>query len=178
MSCAYLPKPSTAAWHNFIPSVVLQFIMYAMTLYRLMKSTTSISSPTFIVRFLNEGGPMYFVATAALVYTVVSVSVEDETIRVTGIDSYFAFATIAVAVCHVLLSIRTLAARYEVDPHWLLSHSELSRLQCKRGAGGELLVDMGINEGSNMEINVQSPEPRVDELRVWTKVRPLSHPVT
>ncbi|EGO00708.1 hypothetical protein SERLA73DRAFT_71692 [Serpula lacrymans var. lacrymans S7.3] len=87
MSCAYLPKPSTAAWHNFIPSVVLQFIMYAMTLYRLMKSTTSISSPTFIVRFLNEGGPMYFVATAALVYTVVSVSVEDETIRVTGIDS-------------------------------------------------------------------------------------------
>jgi hypothetical protein len=42
-----------------------------------------------------------------------------------------------------MLSIRSLAATYHVDPAWLLNHAELSRVQWRRGASeGEIYVEV------------------------------------
>ncbi|EGO00711.1 hypothetical protein SERLA73DRAFT_178607 [Serpula lacrymans var. lacrymans S7.3] len=143
-SCGYLPPSS--AWHVYLPAIFLHVTMYALTLYRLAHSTTRISSGVFIKRFIEEGGPMYFMATIALIFTESSVSITDNMkVRLPGLESYLAFAMITIAVCHALLGIRSLAAKYHVDPRWLLSHNELSRVQYKTGPGGELLVEIDDN---------------------------------
>lgn len=48
-----------------------------------------------------------------------------------------------VSVCRAMLSIRSLAATYHVDPAWLLNHAELSRVHWRRGANeGEIYVEV------------------------------------
>ncbi|KAG1841017.1 hypothetical protein DFJ58DRAFT_809261 [Suillus subalutaceus] len=42
-----------------------------------------------------------------------------------------------------MLSIRSLAATYHVDPAWLLNHTDLSRVQWRRGVTeGEIYVEV------------------------------------
>ncbi|KAH7919055.1 hypothetical protein BV22DRAFT_1134128 [Leucogyrophana mollusca] len=70
----------------------------------------------------------------------------------------FANTIITVAVSHAMLSLRTLAARLNVDPGWLLSHSELSRVHFKRGAHeGELFVEIqaGERDGLGIELSLR-----------------------
>lgn len=49
----------------------------------------------------------------------------------------------SVSVSRLMLSIRSLAAGLQLDPVWLLSNAELSRVHWRRGAhDGELIVEI------------------------------------
>ncbi|KAH7917033.1 hypothetical protein BV22DRAFT_1052735, partial [Leucogyrophana mollusca] len=100
------------------------------------------------------GGPLYFVATLSLLYTLIASSMTDAPdAYIPATESFFVQAMITVAVCHTMLSLRTLAARLHVDPGWLLSHSELSRVRYRRGLNdGELLVDIDMGGCDNLEL--------------------------
>jgi hypothetical protein len=59
-----------------------------------------------------------------------------------------------------MLSIRSLAATYDVDPTWLLSHAELSRVHWRRGANeGEIYVE-------DNEMNAALPSKSTLETRI------------
>lgn len=59
-----------------------------------------------------------------------------------------AVGTTVVSVCRAMLSIRSLAATYHVDPAWILNHAELSRVQWRRGASeGEIYVEVDELDG-------------------------------
>ena len=57
----------------------------------------------------------------------------------------------SVAVSRLIISIQSLAAGLQVDPTWLLSHSELSRVNWRRGSHeGELIVEVNPVEAHSM----------------------------
>jgi len=55
----------------------------------------------------------------------------------------FPTAATVVSVCHIMLSINSLASMFHVDPEWLLNHAEMTRLQFREGRNkSELRVDI------------------------------------
>ncbi|KIJ58909.1 hypothetical protein HYDPIDRAFT_119039 [Hydnomerulius pinastri MD-312] len=128
-------------WRVYLPAVILHSVLYLFTVLRTLGSTWRGMSGIGR-RFISEGGPMYLVATCSLLYSLIASKLIDEPeAYIPAIESYFSQSMVSIAVCHAMLSIRTLAARYDVDPTWLLSHAELSRLRWKRGPDGEVVVD-------------------------------------
>ncbi|EGO00710.1 hypothetical protein SERLA73DRAFT_178603 [Serpula lacrymans var. lacrymans S7.3] len=150
--CGYVPPTTT--WHVYLPAVLLHVLMYALTVYRVAHSTTSIVSKAFVQRFIEEGAPLYLIATATLLAVFFTLAVAGSSTMLPVIESYLTSAIITIAVCHALLSIRTLAAKLHVDTNWLLSHNELSRLRYRRGLdNAELLVEVGSQyEGDHVEL--------------------------
>ena len=55
----------------------------------------------------------------------------------------FPTSAAVVSVCHIMLSINSLASTFHVDPEWLLNHAEMARLQFREGGNkSELCVDI------------------------------------
>ncbi|EGO00674.1 hypothetical protein SERLA73DRAFT_71670 [Serpula lacrymans var. lacrymans S7.3] len=185
-SCGYMPP---YYWCTYVPPVVLHVVMYALSFYRLVNITHSYDFDKFVGRFVEEGGPMYFIATVAILLTEISlfssdvpivsdflsmITVSHQTrstdvhinIELIASTPLFIFmhslilswtsllqATVIVATSHALLSIRTLAAKYNGDVAWVLSYNEMSRLRYKQGPNdGELLVDMDTGDGEGVEL--------------------------
>ncbi|KAG1722032.1 uncharacterized protein EDB91DRAFT_227096 [Suillus paluster] len=128
----------------YLPALVVHTTMLFLTMYRFR-----ISPPQqrgIIHRLVKEGIIMYAFAAGTLLYEIVSLSMtepQDVSIYYSALVGDIAVATTVVSVCRAMLSVRSLAATYHVDPAWLLNHAELSRVQWKRGATeGEIVVEV------------------------------------
>ncbi|KAI6129884.1 hypothetical protein EV401DRAFT_717539 [Pisolithus croceorrhizus] len=106
-----LRSPEQIMW-LFVPSVTNHSILFVLKVYRFMQSGKSLHMEPPMRRFLKEGMLMYAFAMGSLVSTIPAV---------------------VVAVCRAMLSIRSLAATFHVDPEWLLSNAEMSRLPLREG---------------------------------------------
>ncbi|KAG0708132.1 hypothetical protein DFH29DRAFT_893146 [Suillus ampliporus] len=130
----------------YLPSLLVHTTMLSLTIYRFYASSAALQRHGIIHRFLKEGVFVYVFAAGTLLYEIVALSLTDPR----DFPSYYvalggeiAVATAVVSVCRAMLSIRSLAATYHVDPAWLLNHAELSRVQWRRGATeGEIFVEV------------------------------------
>ncbi|KAH7917205.1 hypothetical protein BV22DRAFT_1052602, partial [Leucogyrophana mollusca] len=148
------PTHVDIAWRAYLPSIILHSVLYLFTICRALGSTVTGTVKALAMRFLAEGGPLYLVATLSLLYILIGSSMTNvPDAYIPASESFFAEIMITVAVCHTMLSLRTLAAKLHVDPGWLLSHSELSRIRYRRGANeGELLVDIDMDGCDHLEL--------------------------
>ncbi|OJA12838.1 hypothetical protein AZE42_04248 [Rhizopogon vesiculosus] len=137
-----------AVFTIYLPSLIVHTVMFSLTMYRFRVS--SLQGHQIIHRFLKEGIFMYAFAAGAYLESSLSVDTKADDSNLTDITIYYsalgggiAVGTTVVSVCRAMLSIRSLAATYHVDPSWLLSHAELSRVQWRRGgADGEIYVEV------------------------------------
>ncbi|KAI6168191.1 hypothetical protein EDD17DRAFT_1466990, partial [Pisolithus thermaeus] len=140
-----LQSPGHIIW-IFVPSLANHSILFALKVYRFMQGRKSLHFEAPSRRFLKEGMLMYAFAMGSLVFTIIGLTFTAPTqISVGTGDCYYCFptATIVVAVCRVMLSIRSLAATSHVDPEWLLSNAEMSRLPLREGPNkSELCVEI------------------------------------
>ncbi|KAG2141125.1 uncharacterized protein EDB93DRAFT_1089574, partial [Suillus bovinus] len=128
----------------YLPSLIVHTVMFSLTMYRFSASSRALQEHGIIHRFLKEGMFMYAFAAATLLYEIISLSMTGDTsVNSQLIFSRLAVGTTVVSVCRAMLSIRSLAATYHVDPAWLLNHAELSRVQWRRGVSeGEIYVEV------------------------------------
>ncbi|KAG1743489.1 hypothetical protein EDB19DRAFT_567249 [Suillus lakei] len=130
----------------YLPALVVHTTMLSLTIYRFRVSSTALPRRGIVHRFLKEGMFVYSFAAGALLYEIVALSLTkpgDTSIYYSALGGEIAVATTVVSVCRAMLSIRSLAATYHVDPAWLLNHAELSRVQWRRGdSEGEILVEV------------------------------------
>ncbi|KAI6107938.1 hypothetical protein EDD17DRAFT_153677 [Pisolithus thermaeus] len=137
-------SPGKVIW-LFVPSLANHSILFALKVYRFMQGGKSLHVEAPIRRYLKEGMLMYAFAMGSLVFTIVGLSFTAPTqvsVYLTALAGFPA-ATIVVAVCRVMLSIRSLAATSHVDPEWLLNNAEMSRLPLREGPNkSELCVEI------------------------------------
>ncbi|KAG1893640.1 uncharacterized protein F5891DRAFT_767903 [Suillus fuscotomentosus] len=141
----------------YVPALVVHTTMFLLTLYRFRVAPRALQQHGMIHRFVKEGMFLYSFAAGSLLYEIISLSLtssEDITNFYNPIDmGGIAMAATAVSICRAMLSIRSLAATYHVDPAWLLNHAELSRVQWRRGhTEGEIYVEV-----SELEMDVILP---------------------
>ncbi|KAG2053363.1 hypothetical protein BDR06DRAFT_886335, partial [Suillus hirtellus] len=129
----------------YLPSLVVHTAMLLLTMYRFRVSPKVLQQHGIIHRFVKE---IQNLITGSLLYEVIGLSMtEPKDISVsfmtlTHLFPRIAVATTAVSVCRAMLSVRSLAATYHVDPAWLLNYAELSRVQWRTGANeGEIFVE-------------------------------------
>ncbi|KAH7884356.1 hypothetical protein F5I97DRAFT_1812534, partial [Phlebopus sp. FC_14] len=136
----------------YVPSLAIHTILFGLKLYRFGTSPKSLHSDAFLRRFLKEGMVMYAFATGytftgSLIYTIVCLSLTSGADVPVGYDTYapaLPVGTIVVCVCRAMLSIRSLAVTFHVDPQWLLNHAEMSRVPWTIGMNrNEIRVEVG-----------------------------------
>ncbi|KAI6107944.1 hypothetical protein F5141DRAFT_1119609 [Pisolithus sp. B1] len=139
-----LQSPGHIIW-IFVPSLANHSILFALKVYRFMQGRKSLHIEAPSRRFLKEGMLMYAFAMGSLVFTIVGLSFtapSQISVYLTALAG-FPTATVVVAVCRVMLSIRSLAATSHVDPEWLLNNAEMSRLPLREGPNkSELCVEI------------------------------------
>lgn len=135
----------------YLPSLIVHTIMFSLTMYRFRASSRALQEHGIFHRILKEGMFMYAFAAATLLYEIISLSMnngENISVYYPALGGGLAVGTTVVSVCRAMLSIRSLAATYHVDPAWLLNHAELSRVQWRRGASeGEIYVEVDEMDG-------------------------------
>ncbi|EIW79535.1 hypothetical protein CONPUDRAFT_144793 [Coniophora puteana RWD-64-598 SS2] len=143
---------SKSLYLDFLSALILHVILYCFTIWLFVASVERKGLVPLAKRFVKEGAPMYLVATAVLLYTIIGTSMKDPWNYIPAYQSFLYQSLITVAICHALLSVRSLAARLNVDASWLLSNSELSRINYRRGTNeGEILVDYDAHDGVEMQ---------------------------
>ncbi|KIK39867.1 hypothetical protein CY34DRAFT_807768 [Suillus luteus UH-Slu-Lm8-n1] len=135
----------------YLPSLIVHTVMFSLTMHRFRSSSRALQEHGIFHRILKEGMFMYAFAAGTLLYEIISLSMNS---RKNVADYYpalgggLAVGTTVVSVCRAMLSIRSLAATYHVDPAWILNHAELSRVQWRRGASeGEIYVEVDELDG-------------------------------
>jgi hypothetical protein len=130
----------------YLPSLIVHTIMFSLTMHRFRVSSRALQEHGIFHRFLKEGMFMYAFAAGTLLFEIIGLSLNNqETISIyyPALGGGLAVGTTVVSVCRAMLSIRSLAATYHVDPAWLLNHAELSRVQWRRGVSeGEIYVEV------------------------------------
>lgn len=131
----------------YLPALVVHTAMLSLTIYRFGISSTALPRRGIVHRFLKEGMFMYAFAAGTLLYEIIALSLTkrggDIPVYYSALGGQIAVAATVVSVCRAMLSIRSLAATYHVDPAWLLNHAELSRVQWRRGTSeGEIVVEV------------------------------------
>lgn len=141
-TCNYAINQQTA-WRMYLPPVTLHITLYGLTICKTLTSTRG-EIRGLKQMFIDEGGHLYLLATVALIYGLIGTAMSnDANMFVPASYSSLVNVVISVAVTRSMLTLRNLAARLHVDPGWLLSHSELSRVHHRQGVhDGELLVEI------------------------------------
>ncbi|KAI6120448.1 hypothetical protein EDD16DRAFT_1518816 [Pisolithus croceorrhizus] len=148
-----LRSPEQIMW-LFVPSVTNHSILFVLKVYRFMQSGKSLHMEPPMRRFLKESVIHILLCTSfnwsgnyrgSLVSTIVRLSFtapSEISIYLVALAS-LPTAAVVVAVCRAMLSIRSLAATFHVDPEWLLSNAEMSRLPLREGPNkSELCVEL------------------------------------
>ncbi|KIK99665.1 hypothetical protein PAXRUDRAFT_822520 [Paxillus rubicundulus Ve08.2h10] len=144
-----LPNPSSKLAWIFAPGLVIHSTLLALQIYRFVRSSNPMQRESLLWRFLKEGIFMYALCTLSLLFAIIGLCQT----KFSELSTYWAalagslpMATSIISVCRAVLSIRSLAATSHVDVRWLLNHAELSRVQWKPGANGEIFVE--VNNGA------------------------------
>ncbi|KAI6024995.1 hypothetical protein PISMIDRAFT_673208 [Pisolithus microcarpus 441] len=139
-----LQNPGKVIW-VFAPALINHSILFALKVYRFMQGGKSLHMEAPSRRLFKEGMLMYAFATVSLVFSIVCLTFtaySQISVFLFALAS-FPTASIVVAVCRAMLSIRSLAATFHVDPEWLLSNAEMSRLPLREGPNkSELCVEI------------------------------------
>ncbi|KAG2137525.1 hypothetical protein DEU56DRAFT_980724 [Suillus clintonianus] len=157
-ACDFANNPRTE-WRMFLPPVALHVMLYGLTLYQLLSISGEIRELTSML--IDEGAHLYLLSTMALVYGLIGTTMPDNA-NAFFPATYSALVQVvmSVAVSRAMLILRNLAARLHVDPGWLLSYSELSRINYRQGLhDGELLVEIQTGAGSMLEMGDLHPLP-------------------
>ncbi|KAG1737322.1 hypothetical protein EDB19DRAFT_1909847 [Suillus lakei] len=162
LATANLKQTPTYLFTLYLPSLIAHSVMLSLKLYRFYISPTTLQGHGVIQRFLKEGMFVYAFAAGTLLYEIIGLSMtepKDTSVYYSSLGGEIVIAATVVSVCHAMLSIRSFAATYHVDPLWLLNHAELSRVQWRRGTNeGEIFVE--VNE-MDMVLPSQSLTPFV-----------------
>ncbi|KAI5998844.1 hypothetical protein EDD15DRAFT_212531 [Pisolithus albus] len=139
-----IPELGRLIW-LYVPALISHSIFLALKVYRFAQGGKSLHVDAASRRFLKEGMLMYAFATGSVVFSIVCTSFTAPSQITVFIMSLAGFPTAAVvvAVCRVMLSLRSLAATFHVDPEWLLNNAEMSRLPLRGGPNkSELYVEL------------------------------------
>ncbi|KIJ14539.1 hypothetical protein PAXINDRAFT_78996, partial [Paxillus involutus ATCC 200175] len=134
-----IPTPSPKLAWIFAPGLIIHSTLLVLQIYRFVRSSNHMQRESLLWRFLKEGIFMYALCTPVTLSTLVH-----DLLTWTIVS--LPMATSIISVCRAMLSIRSLAATSHVDVRWLLNHAELSRVQWKAGANGEIFVE--VNEAA------------------------------
>ncbi|KAG2125866.1 hypothetical protein BD769DRAFT_1736116 [Suillus cothurnatus] len=158
-TCNYTINQQTA-WRMYLPPVTLHIVLYGLTICKMLTSSPFGEIGGLRRMIIDEGGHLYLLATGlstaapdgldsiiittvALIFGLIGTASHDANVFIPASYSALVNVVISVAVTRAMLTLRNLAARLHVDPGWLLSHSELSRIPHRRGLyDGELLVEI------------------------------------
>ncbi|KAI6025923.1 hypothetical protein F5J12DRAFT_454724 [Pisolithus orientalis] len=136
--------PGKIVW-LFVPALIDHTLLFALKVYRFAQGRKSLHVEAPLRRFFKEGMLMYAFAMGSLVFSIICLSFTGPSqlsIFILALTS-FPTAAVAVAVCHAMLNIRSLATTFHVDPEWLLNHAEMSRLPLREGLNkSEFRVDL------------------------------------
>ncbi|KAH7912212.1 hypothetical protein BJ138DRAFT_1148820 [Hygrophoropsis aurantiaca] len=127
------PIPIRRIWMLYLPCVIVHTVLFLCKLWRVITSRNTLRSTPLLGRILKE-----WIYLGSLLFSMAGLA------STSNLNVDFAVAVIIVSVCRAMLSIRSLAETWHVEPEWLLNHAELSRVQWKQGGTeGELLVELG-----------------------------------
>lgn len=129
-----LQIPGQIVW-LCVPALIVHTLLFALKVYRFAQGWKSLHVEAPLRRFFKEGMLMYAFAMGSLVFSIICLSFTAPSQLPTFILALTSFPTAAVvvAVSRAMLSIRSLAATFHVDPEWLLNHAEMSRLPLREG---------------------------------------------
>ncbi|KAG0708137.1 hypothetical protein DFH29DRAFT_1075796 [Suillus ampliporus] len=148
----------------YLTSSIVHSIMFSLKPYRFHTSPRALQGYGIDNRFLKEGMFVYAFAAGTLLYEIVGLLMtgpKDTSTYDSALGGEIAVAATVVSVCRAMLSIRSLAATYHVDPAWLLNYAELSRVQWRRGAiEGEIFIEVN-EEVNEMDVVLLSESPAV-----------------
>ncbi|KIK96576.1 hypothetical protein PAXRUDRAFT_825807 [Paxillus rubicundulus Ve08.2h10] len=141
-------QPKHSIFVAYIPSLAIHTVLFGLKVYRFATSPKNLHGEAFLRRFLHEGMVMYAFASGSLLFTIISLSLPANRISTvylyTALQSGLPIGTTVVSVCHAMLSIRSLASTFHVDPEWLLNHAEMSRVHWQVGGNHtEIHVEVG-----------------------------------
>ncbi|KAI6125105.1 hypothetical protein EDD16DRAFT_1517331 [Pisolithus croceorrhizus] len=129
-----MPSAGRLVW-LYVPALILHSILFALKVYRFVQGGKFLHVEGPSRRFLKEGMLMYVFVTGSIVFSIICVSFTAPTQISVFILALASFPTTAsvVAVCRVMLSIRSLQVTFHVDPAWVLNNAEMSRLPLRGG---------------------------------------------
>ncbi|KAI6025838.1 hypothetical protein F5J12DRAFT_716180, partial [Pisolithus orientalis] len=136
-----LQIPGQIVW-LCVPALIVHTLLFALKVYRFAQGWKSLHVEAPLRRFFKEGMLMYAFAMGSLVFSIICLSFTAPSqlpVRTNAfplnffLSSSFPTAAVVVAVSRAMLSIRSLAATFHVDPEWLLNHAEMSRLPLREG---------------------------------------------
>ncbi|KAI6107937.1 hypothetical protein F5141DRAFT_86456 [Pisolithus sp. B1] len=135
-----MPSAGRLVW-LYVPSLIFHSILFALKVYRFVQGGKSLHVEGPSRRFLKEGMLMYVFATGSIVFSMVCALFTAPTQISVFLLALASFPTTAVvvAVCRVMLSIRSLKVTFHVDPEWLLNNAEMSRLPLRGGPSQSVL---------------------------------------
>ncbi|KAH7929727.1 hypothetical protein BV22DRAFT_1029125 [Leucogyrophana mollusca] len=140
----FTPSSLRQIWMLYLPCIVVHSVLFLCKIYRVTTSHNTLRNTPLLGRMLKEGSLMYCFATGSLLFSIIGLAdVSNMDLYMPALLCYFAVAAIVVSVCRAMISIRSLATMWHVDPEWLLNHAELSRVHWKKGNNGDLLVELG-----------------------------------
>ncbi|KAJ3478286.1 hypothetical protein NLI96_g9867 [Meripilus lineatus] len=111
-----------------------------------------------MLRLLRDGGIFYLVVLGSIGFsTIGTLPGRSVVVSQPATNSGFILNVTSVAVARLMLSIQSLAAGLKVEPTWLLSHAELSRVRWRRGAHeAELIVEIDSAEAPDRMVELTS----------------------
>ncbi|KAI6155308.1 hypothetical protein BKA82DRAFT_96535, partial [Pisolithus tinctorius] len=131
-----LQIPGQIVW-LCVPALIVHTLLFALKVYRFAQGWKSLHVEAPLRRFFKEGMLMYAFAMGSLVFSIICLSWLLHIVVLSSAEffhsSSFPTAAVVVAVCRAMLSIRSLASTFHVDPEWLLNHAEMSRLPLREG---------------------------------------------
>ncbi|KAH7924142.1 hypothetical protein BV22DRAFT_1013910 [Leucogyrophana mollusca] len=140
------PPPSDI-WKIFIPSIAIHTILYLFTAARALDGSGRFTKRPLVLRLLRDGGSIYFIAMVSVCSSAIGA-------RMTGFPminfpatySNLTLVINSIAVSRLMFSVRSLAGKLGTDVRCLLNPAELSRVNWRVAAGGDIVVEMDTYE--------------------------------
>ncbi|EJC99971.1 uncharacterized protein FOMMEDRAFT_159549 [Fomitiporia mediterranea MF3/22] len=149
-------------WPIFVPTFIIQTVLFAATVFRILRPMTAGTDRTVVNRLLRDGGIFYCAVLGenntshlwevplkqplvSVGFTGIgSIMLTHPKIAMPALISNFLLATHSICASRLILSIHSLAADMGSDPTFLLSNIEISRIAWRPGKNeNELIVDLG-----------------------------------
>ncbi|KAH7909001.1 hypothetical protein BJ138DRAFT_1011688 [Hygrophoropsis aurantiaca] len=135
------PPPSDI-WKVFVPSIVVHTVLYLFTVATALEDGRWTRRP-LMLRLLRDGGSIYFIAMVTVCYSAIGARLTgDPAINLPATYSDLTLVINSIAVSRLMFSIESLAGKLGTNVRCLLNPAELSRVNWRFAAGGEIVVEM------------------------------------
>jgi len=149
-------------WPIFLPTFIIQTLLFAFTLFRVLGPLRSGQSNSLVKLLLRDGGYFYLVVCLSVGFTGIgSLELSHPLVSTPALLSNSLLAIHSVCASHLILSVQSLASYMGSDPVFLLSNIEMARVHWRHGSNAnELVVEVDNDGDVNSEAAQQAMELR------------------